>query len=75
MWMIEWTTSIQMPGSKRKDESLVVGALRPPIIPKFSQVLARLRGEIGEVWRAQKSGQAKEERLDSIASRAQVMER
>jgi hypothetical protein len=75
MWMIEWTTSIQMPGSKRKDESLVVGSLRPPIIPKFSQILARLRGEIGEVWRAQKSGQAKEERLDSIASRAQVMER
>src|SRR5437588_2876387 len=62
--MIERTRAAEPPDFRGQDESLHLVTMRPPAVPKFSHIRARLLWIDGEVRRFEKSGDAEEHRFD-----------
>src|SRR5207248_8032373 len=64
--MIERTRAAEPPDFRGQHEPLHHVAMRPPAVPKFSHIRARLLCIDGEVGRLEKTGDAEEHCLDVV---------
>src|SRR5438270_5866403 len=73
--MIERTRAAEPPNFRGQDEPLHRVAMRPPAVPKFSHISARLLWIDGEVGRFEKSGDAEQHRFNIVVFFAKERER
>ena len=73
--MIQWAGAAQSPELRWQHQSLHSVAMRPPTIPKFSDVTASLPGVNGQVRRLEKSRHSKKDRLGVVALLAKKAQR
>src|SRR5438552_2249824 len=73
--MIERTRAAEPPDFRGQDEPQHLVAMRPPAVPKFPNIRARLLWIDGEVRRLEKSGDAEQHRFDVVILFAKERER
>lgn len=64
--VIQGAGAAEPPKFWRQHEPLHFIAMRPPPVPELSYVAARFPRVNGQIWRLEKSGHAKEQRLDVV---------